>query len=70
MDIQQLSDMEGLLSRAEKEVRWCRIFLQRTKTEEHASIRDLYSSLVQRSMDSYNAIMDEIETIHASNFTV
>ena len=31
---------------------------------------DLYSLLAQRSMESYHAIMDEIESIHASNFTV
>ena len=37
---------------------------------KYESNLDLYASLAQRSMDSYHTIMDEIETIHASNFTV
>ena len=38
--------------------------------EANESNTDLHSSLAKRSLDSYHAIMDEIETIHASSFTV
>ncbi|CAL1518167.1 hypothetical protein MMC2321_01908 [Chitinophaga sp. MM2321] len=37
---------------------------------KYESNLDLYSTLAQLSLNSYHAIMDEIESIHASNFTV